>query len=101
MNEQEPTITGTVTNETAAAVFSLLREDIQTLRQDNRDRHRDIVHRLDTINGRVHRHDRELADIQGKMVTRKQLWAGAGTIVFAAASLFAWLYEQFHTIVTK
>ena len=96
MNESEPTVTGAVSNETAAAVFSLLREDIQNLRQDNKDRHTDIVHRLDTINGRVHRHDRELADIQGRMVTRKQLWAGAGTIVVTAATLFAWLYEQFH-----
>lgn len=65
--ETEPIeITGMVSNETAAAVFSLLREDIANMRKDNADQHKDIVHRLDTINGRVQKHDREIGDIQGK-----------------------------------
>lgn len=108
---EDTQITGIVSNETAAAVFTLLREDIATLRDDNRQQHKEIVHRLDTINGRVHRHDREIADVQSKTATLKDIqdtvhhidqnylskkigWTAFTTVVGGMVFALFWLLER-------
>lgn len=92
----------TETPVTVEALLGYVRDDIKVFREDNVRQHGEIVHRLDTINGRVHRHDRELSDIQGKMVTKNQLWVGAGTVLTAAGAIIAWFMEHFQLpIATK
>lgn len=111
MSEQ-PTPFETAQVGTAAAILNLLREDIADLREDNRRQHSEIVHRLDTINGRVHRHDREIASLQEKAGALKDIqdtvhhidqnylskkigWTAFTTVVGGMGFALFWILEHF------
>lgn len=101
-------------NETPVTIETLLgyvRGDIATLREDNVRQHAEIVHRLDTLNGRVHRHDREIDDIKGKVneihsvatsvktieanyLTKTQGWTAFTAVVGGGAAALFWLLER-------
>jgi hypothetical protein len=109
VNDNE--LTFEVTNQTAAAVLTLLREDIAAMRKDNGEQHAQIVHRLDTINGRVQKHDREIATMYGKTQTidkiaeqvdhidrnylgRTAAWTGFTAVVGGIGAVLFWLLEH-------
>lgn len=92
-------------------MLEVVREDIAALREDNRTQHLDIVQRLNTINGRVQRHDRELADVQVKVaeihgigeevheiekhyITKTQAWTGFTFVVTAFGFVLFWMIEH-------
>lgn len=96
---------------TIEALLGYVRNDIAVLRDDNVRQHGEIVQRLDTINGRVHRHDREIQAIQNKAdeihtmaasvktieanyMTKGQGWTAFTTVVGGMVAALFWLLER-------
>lgn len=96
---------------TIETILGYVRSDIATLRDDNVRQHGEIVQRLDTINGRVHRHDREIQAIQNKAdeihsmaqsvhtieqnyMTKTQGWTAFTAVVGAGGAALFWLLER-------
>lgn len=92
-------------------LLGYVRGDIKSLHDENIRQHGEIVHRLDTINGRVHRHDREIQAIQNKAdeihemaqsvhtieqnyLTKTQGWTAFTAIVGAGGAALFWLLER-------
>lgn len=92
-------------------LLGYVRSDIKSLHDENIRQHGEIVQRLDTINGRVHRHDREIATIQTKVdeihpvaqsvhaieqnyMTKTQGWTAFTTVVGAMVFALFWLLER-------
>lgn len=96
---------------TVGAVLEILRDELSGLREDNRQQHSEIMQRLTQINGRVQRHDREIAEaltalaavddidktvheIENNYITKTQLWTGTTTLVGAVGFALFWILER-------
>lgn len=96
---------------TIETILGYVRADIASLRDDNVRQHGEIVHRLDTLNGRVHKHDRDIDTISGKVneihamaesvktieqnyLTKSQGWTAFTAIVTAGGAALFWLLER-------
>jgi type I site-specific restriction endonuclease len=103
-----------VDSETPVTIETLLgyvRNDIATLREDNLRQHGEIVHRLDTLNGRVHKHDREIDSIEAKVgeihamaesvktieqnyLTKTQGWTAFTFLAGGGSAVILWLLDR-------
>ncbi len=89
---------------TIETILGYVRNDIATLRDDNVRQHGDIVHRLDALNGRVHKHDREIGEIhamaesvktiEANYLTKAQGWTAFTAIVGAGGAALFWLLDK-------
>lgn len=100
-----------ISREGLVTILGYVRDDIKTLRAENLTQHGEIVQRLDTLNGRVHKHDREIGTITAKVaeihamsesvktieqnyLTKGQGWTAFTAIVGAGGAALFWLLER-------
>jgi hypothetical protein len=92
-------------------VSSDIFELLNVIRDENARQHADIVSRLDQINGRVQRHDRELGEMSVQLdelhavhdvvdridrdhVTQRQAWVVGVGVVTGTLALLGWVFEH-------
>ena len=101
-----------LSREGLVTLLGYVRDDIKTLRGENLSQHGEIVQRLDTLNGRVHKHDREIGTITTKVeeihamsesvktieqnyMTKSQGWTAFTAVVGAGGAALFWLLDHF------